>query len=152
MALSNNMSKLRTNIPFWISLVLLVISLTQTAYTTDSKNDSDIPALLEFVTGWGAAIVCPPYFIPWLANPLLIISWIILGKKATISLFLSFLSVIFAASFLLFDKVPINEAPSYESITQIGTGYWFWLLSCISFFLGTYIIIVYNNFKLKKQL
>ena len=146
-------SKFRNNLPFWLSLILLIVSLTQTAYTIDygGKDDTEISALLEFVTGWGAAIACPPYLIPWLANPSLIIAWITFRKKTNISLLFGFLSVAFAGSFLLFDKAPVNEAPSYSSITQIGPGYWLWLLSCTSFFLGTYIIVVRRNFKLKKQ-
>lgn len=150
MTLSKNLSKLQISIPFWISFVLLVVSLTQTGYTVDlgDKKD-DSPAFFEFLIGW-TGIFCMPYLVPWLANPSLIISWILFGKKANTSLLFSFLSVAFATSFLLFDKVPINEAPTYKPIAHIGVGYWLWLLSCTSFFLGTYIILVRRNFKLKK--
>jgi hypothetical protein len=130
---------LKKNIPFFISLAFFLFSLTQVAYKTDYSDQSanEASSLLIFLIGW-LGIVFIPYGIPWLANPLLIIAWILfLRRKIGGPVILSLLASLFSASFLLLDKMPANEAPTYANITAIGLGYWLWLLSCITFFIGT---------------
>ena len=83
--------------------------------------------------------------ISWFANPLLIVSWVLLlNNKINFSLISSFIAVLFCLSFLLFDKIALDEAVNYGEILGYGNGYWLWLASCFTVFIGS-ILINYNR-------
>jgi len=123
--------------------MLFIASLTQTAFQIASNDPTNREAqgFLMLIIGW-TGIFEMPYGIPWLANPLLILSWIMLNQRMKTSLLLSFLAILFSASFLLYKQMPENEGGSTSEITGVGLGYWLWLSSCISFFLGALIYVL----------
>lgn len=144
MALSIKVGKLTTNIPFLVSLILLILSFTQTSYRTDYSDPTanDSIGFLDFSIGW-MGIFELPYGIPWFANPLLIIAWALTFRNKRITpIILSFLASIFSASFLLFHVIPANEGGGTANIIAIGIGYWLWLASCITYFIGTVIMFL----------
>jgi len=49
------------------------------------------------------------------------------GKKMSIAV--SSLALLLAASFFTLDKIIISEAPTYAKIAAYKAGYWFWLAS-----------------------
>ncbi|MFK7049096.1 hypothetical protein FLACOL_01838 [Flavobacterium columnare] len=128
-----------------LSLILLLMSLTQNAYYIAEMKDSiGSFGLTSFLLGW-FDIFGPG--ISWLANPLLIISWIVLiFKNSKISLYLSFMAVVFSLSFLFFKEIIVNEAGEKSEIIVYGNGYWLWLSSCVLNFFGNIIVC----YKLKK--
>ncbi|MCW1148549.1 hypothetical protein [Flavobacterium lacisediminis] len=131
------LKKLRLII-FVLSCILFIISLTQTAYITEPADSIASHAFIAFLTGW-LNFMGPG--ISWFANPLLIISWILLlNNKIKFSLISSFISVLFCLSFLLFNKIALDEAVNYGEILGYGTGYWFWLTSCIIALIGSILI------------
>ena len=129
-----------------ISFVLLFLSLTQNAYYVTGMEESvGSFGLIAFLLGWLDIFEAG---ITWLANPLLIISWIILlFGKSKFSLILSLLAILFSFSFLFFKNIILNEGTlQHGEIIAYVNGYWLWLSSCGINFLGNLIVL----FKEKK--
>ena len=70
-----------------LSCLLFIISLTQTAYVTEPTDSIASHAFVALLTGW-LNFMGPG--ISWFANPLLIVSWVLLlnNKIKPINLFL----------------------------------------------------------------
>ena len=122
-----------------ITVLSFLLSLTQNAYYINDEEESIgslglIALLLGFFGISGGS------GIAWFANPCLFMSFIHLKRdnlrKAKI---FSFISVILGLSFLFFDKVISNEGGAKSEITSYGIGYWLWLSSLTSNFLGIII-------------
>lgn len=130
----NNTKKERTTI-FIVSLLLFVISLSQTAFLTDSNGDNEMESILALLIGW-MNIFGPG--ISWLANPLFLFSLLsLMANKLKWSLIFSFLAILFALSFLMFKTILISEAGHRGNITAYGIGYWLWISSFGICFLAT---------------
>lgn len=129
----NNTINLKTG-TILLSLILLLSSFTQTAFYTGSK---EVESLFAFLFG---LFIATDTGFSWLANPLLIYSWIFLYKNTKRSLYLSISAILFAFSFLLLSKVATNEGGTPSTISAYGTGYWLWLSSCIVNCIGIYIV------------
>lgn len=84
--------------------------------------------------------------LTWLANPLLIVSWITFKKKKKISFLLSSIALLIGLSFLMFDEIIINEGGYYGQITGYRLGYWLWICSMITILIGN----IYNQIIKKK--
>ncbi|MCL1679432.1 hypothetical protein M2T92_10380 [Elizabethkingia miricola] len=75
--------------------------------------------------------------IAWLANPLLFISWLLLLiKQPKISTPLSLMAFLLSLSYLSASTITVNEGGSKAAITSYGLGYYLWLASSISLFIG----------------
>jgi len=118
-----------------LSVALFLVALTQKCYCTTSLCGDSILVLIFGFFGmfFGGAALC------WVANPLLITSWILVKKSKT-SLFLSLLSALIAMSFMLFDEVIDDEAGHYNRIIEYKVGYWLWVASHLTMFLGNLVI------------
>lgn len=123
------------------SLLLFLISLTQQCYCTPADcGDSLIVLLL----GW-AALLSGGAGIAWLANPLLVASWILLRKNCKAAMFLSVAATLFSLSFLLFDSVIANEAGHKQPIISYKSGYWLWASSNLSMLIGSFYLMLRHN-------
>ena len=106
-------------------------------------------------TGWHAGLT-------WLANPLLIMAWILQIAWITtrfptrvfvvlvVSFALSALAAIFSASFLLLHKIETNPlAGGFTELIHIRhLGYWLWFSSTIMMFVGNciqMIVLAFNK-------
>lgn len=118
-----------------LSISLLAIALTQKCYCTTGSCGDSIAAFLFGLFGVfvGGAALC------WLANPLLILSWIFI-KNNKLSLIMSVLSTLIAISFLLFDEIIADEAGHYSRIIGYELGYWIWVSSNGIMLFGNYLI------------
>lgn len=126
---------------FVTSLLLFLVSLTQQCYcTTADCGDS----IMAFLLGW-AALLSGGAGIAWLANPLLIASWILLRKNLKATMFLSVGAVLFSLSFLLFDSVIANEAGHKQIIISYKTGFWLWVSSSMIMLVGTFYLMFRHN-------
>lgn len=123
-----------------LSIGLLIIALTQKCYCTTSLCGDSIAVFIFGIFGifFGGAALC------WLANPLLILSWILI-KNNKLSLILSLLSTLIAISFLLFDEIIDDEAGNYRKIVGYELGYWLWVSSNCIMLLGNFLIRTTNN-------
>ena len=64
----------------------------------------------------------------WLANPLLLFSWIaVLNGSRQVAIYLSLSALAVSAMFLLAGTVGVEKGPM--DITCVGPGYWLWLAS-----------------------
>ena len=122
-----------------LSMFLFLASLTQYAYLTEGgSNDGGDRAFVLLLFGWLGTLTTGAG-ISWLANPLLIISWITFYKKKKIALPLSIGAMVMAASFLFFKSIITDEAGNEHAIIGYCAGYWLWLSSCIVCFTGALI-------------
>lgn len=121
-----------------ISVGLFLFSLTRQCYcTTTTCSDS----IMVFLLG-GLGLFMSGAALAWLANPLIIFSWIHTKRKSKHSLTLSALAVLMCLSFLLFDTVLDNEAGHSNKIIEYKLGYWLWTLSAVVMLLGNIYLFI----------
>ncbi|MBB6130140.1 hypothetical protein HDF22_004279 [Mucilaginibacter lappiensis] len=117
------------------SISLLLLSLTQQAYCTPGRCTDSIAIYISGLFGFylsSAGIV-------WLANPLLLISWITVKRYFKLSLITSLLATIISIAFLFFTKIIDNSGGYYNRIISYKLGYWLWVCSALVMFVGTAI-------------
>jgi hypothetical protein len=134
------------NIFLAISLLTFMMSLTQTAFIVD-KGGSDpgrIHSFYALIGGW-FALFSGGAGIAWIANPLLLLSWILISRNIRIAMIASIMATAASASFLLFNQIITDEAGHIGRIIKSGWGYWLWLSSCCSFAVGT--VLLYTAFR-----
>lgn len=138
-------SKFKT-IVLMTGIGLFIFSLFNICFCTDNGCRTSIEALL---VGWFAMLTSGAA-MTWLANPFLIISWILLKRNKNIAWIFSLTALLFSISFLQFSTIIENEAGHYNSIKRIGPGYWLWLSSCLATFIGslTLQVLKYKKSKL----
>ncbi|AQX08543.1 hypothetical protein [Elizabethkingia ursingii] len=123
-----------------ISIALFVASLTQIAVNMGNDYMLSIACLL---LGWAEVFEGG---IAWLANPLLFISWfLLLIKQPKISLPLSLITFFLSLSYLSASTITVNEGGGKAAITSYGLGYYLWLASSISLFIGSLWTIISNR-------
>ncbi|MDQ6812595.1 MAG: hypothetical protein M3040_02470 [Bacteroidota bacterium] len=135
-------SKLKTIVLF-VGIGLFVFSLFNISFCTDNGCRTSIETLL---IGW-LAMLTGGAAITWLANPFLVIAWVLLAKNKNSAWLFGLTALIFSISFLKFQIVIVNEAGHYNPITKVGLGHWLWLSSCLTTFIGilTIRILKYRN-------
>jgi len=127
-----------------LSIGVFIISLTQKSFCTNSNVCRYFSGFLSLIFGWlGVFILHIPTF-PWLANPLLLVSWILFRKKPKVSFILSIVAFILMLSFLLVDEIITNEAGTKSKVVSYELGYWLWLLS-------SFIMLIGNSINWKKN-
>lgn len=125
MANQGNVSRYVRMATVLLSIALFIVSLSQQCYcTTVSCADSAAVLLI----GW-AGVFYGGAALSWLANPLILISWILTKNESKYAFWTSLLASLFAALFLLFDKIIDNEAGHVNPIVAYLPGYWLWLSS-----------------------
>ena len=119
------------NITLITSICLYLISLSQDCYSTDftGSTNKGVPSILALLTGWLGLIGMHGPAMSWLANPLMIASWISSLTKSNFTLPLSIAALAFMLSFLFFKKIMVSEAGHISNITNYNLGYWLWLAS-----------------------
>jgi hypothetical protein len=125
----------------FVSIGFLISSFTQKCYcTTNLCADSLFVFLFGpfgFFMSWAG--------LTWLANPLLITSWVVVKRNPRLSLITSLLASILALSFLLFTKVIDDEGGDLSQIISYKQGYWLWVLSSLIMFIGNVIYFFKND-------
>ncbi len=117
-----------------ISIALFAISLTQKCYcTTSTCGDS----ILVVLIGW-LGLFSGGATLTWLANPFLVMSWILLEKNLKASMIFSALAGLLSLAFLMFDGIVDTEAGHVREIVSYKAGYWLWLGSCWVMLTGTF--------------
>lgn len=125
-----------------LCIILFIASLFLLPFTVEGDNPKPWPiGLWCFLLGW--LTIAKAGGLSWLANPLLIISWLMFKRNIKVAIGLSFAAIIFCSSFLFFDEVVTNEAGLPRRISSVGIGYYLWLTSSIITFASTLILFVF---------
>jgi hypothetical protein len=124
-----------------IGIGLFLLSLLCNGYCTDNSCRSSFELLLM----GGIAMLTGGAAIAWLASPLLIVSWVLLTRNKKAAWLFSLTAVACCLYFLHFKVVIDDEAGNYRTITKIGWGYWFWLASCATTFVGGLTLRIFRN-------
>ena len=133
------MNKIKTT-ALIISLLLFLLALSRECYLVNHKPSIGSFGLISFLLGW---LNVSWSGISWLANPLLILSYIFLFKSEKWAIGFSLLALGFSLSFLFVDNILVNEAGHTGKITGYLSGYWFWVASiCVVFIasIGTFFL------------
>ena len=133
-------SKIKT-VVLIIGVGLFVISLFNICFCTANGCRTSIEA---FLIGW-LAMFTGGAAITWLANPFLIIAGVLLTKNKKSAWLFGLTALLFSISFLKFQIIIENEAGHYNPITKIGLGYWLWLSSCLTTFIGSLTIRILRH-------
>ncbi len=139
-----------------IGVTLFIASLTQKCYCLGDQCGDSIAALLFGWIGVLLELGDIATFImeklqgqdtifnskigatlSWLANPLIIISFVTLRFSPKTTVVISILSTLLILSFLLFRHVIANEAGHYNEITSYKMGYYLWLASSLTMLTGS---------------
>jgi hypothetical protein len=146
------MIKNAKRILFFLSILIFVISLTQPAYYIDRADyDAWANSFYLLIFGWSGLLAGGAAFA-WLANPLILLSWILFFTKPKAALILSLLATLFAISFLFFNTIISSEETSYSTITARKAGYWLWLLSIALFSIASTILYYIDKQSQKRKL
>ena len=126
-----------------LSIALFASSLCNFCFCTQTACRTSIEALL---LGW-CGIPEGGASIAWLANPLLAIAWVLLARNKKAAWILALAASLLCLSFLKSQVVIDNEAGLSSPILKIRIGYWLWLSSSMTTFLGSLIIKLFRYFK-----
>jgi hypothetical protein len=108
------------------SVVLFLVSLTQTGFYLGEEERDDSPGWLIILIGWLAVFTHDS--VAWLANPLLLLTWfaaLIVGSRRA-AIVLAAASTLLALSFLFCESMSLGPRPK---VITLGPGYWIWLAS-----------------------
>lgn len=138
---------------FLLSLIVFLISLTQPAFYIDREDfDAWSSPFGLLLIGWLPIIAGETSAIAWMANPILLLSWISIfnPKLEKAVLWTGLLSIIVGLSFLSVKEILSSEAPTYSKITAIMPGYWLWISSMLTFTVGVLYLKWFKRSKKKK--
>jgi len=145
MPLTNNAPVLVQNRPGFRIIVLItgsglfILSLFFNCFCTDKGCRPSVDAL---VLGWAELF---EGVFAWLANPLLIVSWILLGMNKRGGLILSLVASLLSLSFLFCHTIMEDEAGNMGAIKNLAPGYWLWVAGCIVTYVGILVVRVMNR-------
>jgi hypothetical protein len=138
-----------------LSLILFILSLTQTAFLIDREEDPSAysDSLTLFLLGWmsflGGAFIP---FIIWLANPLFFLSIYLTIRNNQKALYASIGSTVLAFIFSQLKTIMTSESGSSSIITERGLGFKLWFTSFAILTVGLLIktIIIHRKENLNK--
>jgi hypothetical protein len=124
----------------FVSIGFYVASLFQDCvYVYGSDPRAWVPGWCLLLWGWIGLIFAG--YVAWMANPLLCVSWFLIGRKYyKISLYFSLLAFVLMLSFLFYGNLVTRDDLSVSKISGYGYGYFFWLLS-------SFVLVVAGAFK-----
>lgn len=131
-----------TKVSIFISLCLLIFSLTQDAFFIDEPEgpkayaDSSFLFFLGWMSFLGGGLVP---FIIWLANPIYFLAIIFTIRHDKNALLLSIIPIILASVFMMLPSILTSESGSTSAITSRGLGFYLWFSAFLVLFSGVFI-------------
>jgi hypothetical protein len=143
LTLNTNLTALKRYI-ILISLLIFIISLTQTAITYhDYDGTKTHDGISLFLVG-GIVILgggLPEWFV-WLANPFYLIGIILFLKSKKLSRIFSALAILLALCFISFKEILAAENGRMATVQALNIGYWLWVASMAIFTIGTFYYFI----------
>ena len=139
--------KRRTLIRFSLlfSINLFILSLTQKCFCT---NVGCVDSIVAFFFGTISVFLGGCYIV-WIANPLLILSWITITRFPKTSFLFGICALLIALSFLFFDEIQDFETGKIKEIIKYKLGYWIWVLSILIIVIGQFSQLYLNKKRIK---
>lgn len=131
----------------FLSVGIYIISLTQKSYCTIGGSCEYFSGLLNLIFGWFGVFKLHFSAFPWLANPLLFLSWFLFNQEPKKSLVLNVIVFVLMLSFLFVNKIIVNDGSTYSIVNFYGLGYWLWVLSSFIMLIGNFIHWKNNKYK-----
>ena len=131
----------------FLSVGIYIISLTQKSYCTIGGTCEYFSGLLNLIFGWFGVFKLHFPAFPWLANPLLFLSWFLFNKEPKKSLVLNVIVFVLMLSFLFVNEIIVNDGSTYSIVNFYGLGYWLWVLSSFIMLIGNFIHWKNNIYK-----
>jgi hypothetical protein len=98
--------------------------------------------IITMVFGVSSALFDPPWFIVWVANPIIITAFVLrMNGKAPVWQRLLPLIAVICGSFGLIAKSIVVEEAGVPHLVDIGIGFWAWLISLALFALASLIAV-----------
>ncbi|MBB6371739.1 hypothetical protein [Chryseobacterium shigense] len=127
----------KNHIIFIVSIVVFLISLMFPAVFT--QKGGEVYGSVCFLWGWTDLYGDG---ISWITNPILFFSWIfLLARQPKIAAFLGFLSLGAALYYLTETEIIVNEPGHKFIIASYGLGYYLWIASCVTMFIGSLLLL-----------
>jgi hypothetical protein len=134
----------------WASVIIYLACLPLRGLCVDHSCEGGFgPGIAMVAFGWlglfWGLVASNPGNATWLANPLLLLSWILLfrGRAMMIARASSGAAVFVGALLLLADTIgPFNEENGITHITGYPLGYWLWLTSMLCAFIAAMLTTV----------
>lgn len=129
----------------FLSLLLFTISLTQTAFYTNSPTDGKFSSLFSFGFGW-AGFLSGNFSstLIWMANPVYLLALIFYFQRhRSRAIATGITSLILALFFFTQDTIMTNESglgPVYA--VTLAAGFWLWIAAIACLLIG---ILLYEN-------
>lgn len=114
-------------------LICLLLSFTQVAFFT---SGGDIHGYWILIIGWMGLIF---FQLSWFANPLSLLALLVLAHKPKTALLIGIVAVVLATQSFQFTEIPVDLNHQKIYITELGLGFYLWLLAHCLFLI--YIII-----------
>jgi hypothetical protein len=124
------------------SVVIFVAAMTQPAFYQNRAAEPVTHAIWLLLSGFMGILI--GYF-EWIANPLLLYSWISARKKRVVpALLTALLAIAFILSFLSVKKMdwPGMATDTHPDVQGYAAGYWLWLASAGVMVVGSGIELV----------
>jgi len=102
-----------------IGVGLFITSLFFNCFCTDKGCRTSVDAL---AVGW-LGLFTGGVGITWLTNPLLVASWIFLGRQKKAAWLIALMALITSSSFLTFHMIIEDEAGHLGTIIKVNLGY-----------------------------
>lgn len=139
-----------------LSIGLLIASFFYPAFYIDRKDFDAWSSSIGLFFFGGYSILADgikEWFI-WLANPLYVTAMILFmrNKRKYLSLGFSFIAVLLAWSFSQLSEILTSESGATSKITSLETGYYLWLISIATLFIGIIIsLLVFKRSDANKE-
>jgi hypothetical protein len=122
-----------------VSLIIYIISLTQTAISSNDLEDKTLSGIATLIMG-GLSILGGGVleWLIWLANPLYFFSVFLFLKSKNSAKIFSIVSTAIALSFATWNEILVSESARLGKIDSLGLGYWLWVISMIILAIGIF--------------
>lgn len=125
-----------------VSVVIYCVAMTQAAFYQNRAAEPVTHAIWLLLSGFMGVLI--GYF-EWIANPLILYSWISARKKRVVpALMAALLATAFILSFLSVKKMdwPGMATDTHPEVQGYAAGYWLWLASAVVMVVGSGIELV----------
>ena len=118
-----------------LSILVFLVATFQECYVANGMETIGSFGFAALFFGWMNASLS---FMVWFANPFYFLSIILIKSNKKAAKITAATSLLLALSFLILDKVVINEGGTVAKIEAYLLGYWLWVASIFLLFITSF--------------